>query len=394
MQPRTLEDGILWLGAIDWDRRLFDQLLPIPDGTSYNCYLVVGRDQTALIDTVEPAFTEVLLRRLASLGQARIDWVVINHAEQDHSGALPAILQRFPEARVLCTPKCQGMLVDHLAIDAARVVPVEDGATVPLGGKTLRFIFFPWVHWPETMLTFVEESRLLFSGDLFGAHLATSHMATGADPRVVAAAKLYYGGIMMPYRGVIAKNLPKVLALSPATIGPSHGPAWKEPKTILDAYQEWLTAHPKNLVALPYVSMHDSTRHLVTHLSEALIARGVDVEVINMGTDDVAKLMVALVDAGTIIFGSPMVLAGAHPKMVYAAHLTSLFKPKARLISVVGSFGWGGKLAEQLLGLVEGLKLEVIPPVLVKGAPRPEHFQALDGLADAIAQKHRELNLL
>jgi flavorubredoxin len=394
MQPRKLEDGILWLGAIDWDRRLFDELIPLPNGTSYNCYLVQGRDQTALIDTVEPAFTDVLTDRLESLGKIHLDWLVVNHAEQDHSGALPAILAKFPEARVLCTPKCQGLLVDHLGVDAARIKTVEDGATIPLGGRTLRFVHFPWVHWPETMLTFVEEPRILFSGDLFGAHLATSHVVTDTDPSVIDAAKLYYGGIMMPYRAIIARNMPKVLALNPTMIAPSHGPTWTLPKAILEAYQDWLVAPPKNLVALPYVSMHDSTRHLVMHLAEALIARGVNVQVINMGSDDVASLMMTLVDAGTIVFGSPTVLAGAHPKMVYAAHLTSLFKPKARLASVIGSFGWGGKLVEDLLGLIEGLKLEVLPPVLVKGAPRAPHFQALDGLADAVAQRHRELELV
>ncbi|HSM73247.1 MAG TPA: FprA family A-type flavoprotein, partial [Desulfobacterales bacterium] len=154
MQKRKLTEKIHWLGAVDWDRRLFDSLIPLPDGTTYNAYLIAGRDKTVLLDSVDPPMAEHLMAQLE--GVPRIDFVVSQHAEQDHSGAIPLVLQRFPEAKVVCTPKAKGMLIDLLELPEAVIVTVTDGETLSLGDKTLRFIHTPWVHWPETMVTYLE----------------------------------------------------------------------------------------------------------------------------------------------------------------------------------------------------------------------------------------------
>ena len=172
MKPRRICDGVQWIGAVDWNRRLFDSLIPLPDGTSYNAYLVRGSDKTALLDTVDPAMKDVLMRRLANID--RIDYLVAHHAEQDHSGTMPAVLDKYPQAMVVCTPKAAPMLVDHLGIAPARIKTVEDGEILSLGSKTLRFVHTPWVHWPETMVTHLPEDRILFSCDFFGSHIATS----------------------------------------------------------------------------------------------------------------------------------------------------------------------------------------------------------------------------
>ena len=163
MQHREIRPNVHSVGAIDWDRRLFDALIPLPDGTSYNSYLVKGSEKTALIDTVDPSRQEVLLGHLARLGVDKIDYVVAQHAEQDHSGTIPVIIEQHPAAKIIATPKCRGMLVDLLRVPEDKIITVNDRDTVTLGDRTLEFIHAPWVHWPETMLTYLREDKVLFS---------------------------------------------------------------------------------------------------------------------------------------------------------------------------------------------------------------------------------------
>jgi flavorubredoxin len=391
MGGQVIREGVTWVGAVDWERRLFDELIPLPEGTTYNAYLVRGRDKTALVDSVDPSFWEVLHGRLDSLGVAHLDYIVSNHAEQDHSGSLPALLARFPNARVLATPKGKGMLQDLLRIPDSAFSTVDNGAAVDLGGRTLRFLHFPFVHWPETMVTYLEEDRILFSCDLFGSHLAVADLLATPLADMLPETKRYYAEIMMPFRSPIAKSMPKVASLSLDLIAPSHGPVITDPAGMLAAHAEWLSDTPKNLAVIAYVSMHDSTRRMARHLSEALVARGVGVEVFGLASADLGRLAMALVDAATIVLGSPMVAAGAHPLVAYAASIANMLRPKARFAAIIGSLGWGGRLAEQLSGLLPNLKAEMLPPVLARGLPKEVDLAALDSLADLIAAKHAGL---
>ncbi|MFQ6099910.1 MAG: FprA family A-type flavoprotein [Anaerolineae bacterium] len=393
MQPRKIKDGIYWVGAVDWDRRLFDDLIPLPDGTSYNAYLIQGSEKTALIDTVDPTMSHVLLGRLDQLSPEHIDYVIANHAEQDHSGTLPQILERYPKAQVVSTPKCKGMLVDLLLAPEGRFLTVDDGATLPLGDRTLEFIHAPWVHWPETMLTYLREDKIIFPCDFFGSHLATADLYVTDEGQVYEAAKRYYAEIMMPFRKIIEKNLEKVQRYNVSLIAPSHGPMYDRPEFILEAYRDWVLGDPKNVVVLPYISMHGTTRVMVNHLVDALIEKGVIVQQFNLAVTDIGELAMALVDAATIVIGSPTVLTGAHPNVIYAAYLANALQPKVRFVSIIGSYGWGGKMIKQLAGLIPNLKVEILDPVVVKGHPRGEDFAALDKLAATIAEKHNALNL-
>ena len=389
MRRRKVRDGVEWLGAIDWNRRLFDSLIPLPDGTSYNAYLVRGSDKTALLDSVDPAMEEVLRRQLA--GVDRVDYIVSHHAEQDHSGAIPAVMEMYPAAVVLCSRKAKDLLVDHLGIPVGRVRTVEDGETLPLGGKTLRFALTPWVHWPETMVTHLPEDRILFSCDFFGSHIATSDLYAGTDPYVREAAKRYYAEIMMPFRKAIVGNLKKVRQLGFELIAPSHGPIHDHPEGILSAYEDWVSARVSNLVVLPYISMHGSTEAMVDHLVAALVERGVGVQKFELTTTDLGKLAMALVDAATIVIGTPTVHLGPHPAVFSATHLANALRPKLRNAAIIGSYGWGTKAVEQIAGLIPNLEVEVLGTVLCKGAPGDEAFAALDALADAIGERHASL---
>lgn len=384
MQARKITDRVWWVGAVDWDRRLFDSLIPLPDGTSYNSYLVQGTNKTALIDTVDLTMKDVLFARLKSLNVTRLDYIIANHAEQDHSGAIPDLLAIFPAAKAVTSDKGKLLLMDMLEIPEDRITVIRDGDTLDLGNQTLQFVYFPWVHWPETMLTYLLEQRILFSCDLFGSHLATADLFAGDEPVVMSSAKRYYAEIMMPFKTVIESKLNIVTELDAQMIAPSHGPIYRKPKLILDAYQEWVSGVPKNSIVIPYISMHDSTRMMVAHLVEACAERGIHAEQFNLAEGDIGKLAMSLVDAAGIILGSPMVLGGPHPKVAYAAMLANSLRPKAKFISVIGSFGWGGRMAETLQSLMPSLKVEILPPVLVKGLPKEKDYAALDGLADAI----------
>jgi len=393
MQARKIKDNIYWVGAIDWDRRLFDELIPLPDGTSYNAYLIRGSEKTTLIDTVDPTMEQVLVERLEKLGVESIDYIVANHAEQDHSGALPRMLEKFPAAKVVTTPKGKEMLMDLLLIPEEEFIAVDDKETLSLGNRTLEFIHAPWVHWPETMLTYLREDRILFPCDFFGSHLATSDLYATDEARVYEAAKRYYAEIMMPFRKAIEKNLRKLESYEIELIAPSHGPIYHRPDFILEAYQDWVFAPPKNIVVLPYISMHGSTQRMVDYFVEALIERGVGVRRFDLAATDIGELAKALVDAATIVMGTPTVLTGAHPNIVYAAYLANALRPKVKFVSIIGSYGWGGKMVQQLAGMISNLKVEILEPVIVKGFPRKEDFEALDRLAASIAEKHNLLDL-
>ena len=390
---RLLRPNIYSVGVIDWDRRLFDELIPLPDGTSYNAYLIKGSEKTALLDTVDPTKEEELISNLKKLGIKGIDYVIAHHAEQDHSGAIPAILKAYPEAKVVTNPKCKVMLMDLLLVPDEKFITVNDRETLSLGDKTLEFIFTPWVHWPETMITFLQEDKILFSCDFFGSHLATSDLFVTDETVVYESAKRYYAEIMMPFRAPIRKDLEKIKDLDIEIIAPSHGPVYDKPEFILDAYRDWVSDKVKNEVVLAYISMHGSTRSMVDYFVDALMERGITVKPFNLTRTDIGELAMALVDAATIVVASPTVLVGPHPNAVYAAYLANALRPKVKFASVIGSYGWGGKMIEQIAGMLTNLKVEILEPVLVKGYPRGDDFKFLSRLADDILKKHKEQKL-
>ncbi|HEX3001134.1 MAG TPA: FprA family A-type flavoprotein [Methanoregula sp.] len=394
MVAREITKDIFWVGALDFDRRLFDELIPLPDGTSYNSYFIRGSEKTALIDTVDPKKEEELIVNLIKLGIEQIDYIIINHAEQDHAGSLPMVLEMYPRAKVVTNEKCRDLLVALLQIPAEAVMVIKDGETLSLGNKTLKFLLTPWTHWPETQLSFLVEDRILFPCDLFGFHTATSELYIQNEAEAYRSAKRYFAEIMMPFRNSIRGYIPKVRDLNPAMIAPSHGPINKNPKFMLDAYEDWVSDSVKNAVVLPYVSMHGSTQILVDHLVGALIQWGVEVKPFHLSHTDIGELAYALVDAATVVVGTPTVLFGPHPQVVYATYLANALKPKMRFASVIGSYGWGGKATETIVKMLDHVKVEVIEPVVIKGLPDEAAVVAINRLADDIAKKHKEIGIL
>ncbi len=393
MTAREIKSGINWVGAIDWDRRMFDELIPLPNGTTYNAYLVKGSDKTALIDTVDSTKESELMNSLKQLGINKIDYVIANHAEQDHSGTIPVILDTYPDAKVVTNEKCKKFLIDLLLLPEDKFIVVKDNDEISLGDKRLKFIITPWVHWPETMVTYLVEDKILFSCDFLGSHLATSSLYAVEGENLLESAKRYYAEIMMPFKVSIKKNLEKISQLNIEMIAPSHGPIYKNPEFIINAYKEWVDDKVKNEVVIPYVSMHGTTERMINYFIDILVGKGITVKPFNLTKTDIGELAMALVDAATVIIGTPMVLSGAHPQAVYAAYLANALRPKTKFVSIIGSYGWGGKFIDQLKGMLGNLKVELLEPVVVKGYPRKDDFKALERLADEILKKHKALQL-
>ncbi|MBN1154598.1 FprA family A-type flavoprotein [candidate division KSB1 bacterium] len=387
MKPRRICDGVHWMGAVDWNRRLFDSLIPLPDGTSYNAYLVQGSEKTVLIDTVDPDMVDVLKHQLEHV--EKIDYLISQHSEQDHSGSIPFVLNKYKQATLLCSTKARDLLLEHLDISPDRIKTVDDGETLSLGNKTLKFIYTPWVHWPETMVTYLPEDRILFTCDFLGSHIAMSDLYAGDDPYIIEAAKRYYAEIMMPFRKIIQNNLKKIRELDFDLVAPSHGPIYDHPEKILSAYDNWVSDKVSNLVLIPYISMHGSTETMVNYLVAALAERGVTVQKFELSTTDIGKLAMALVDAATVIIGTPTVHTGPHPSVFSATHLANALRPKVKYAAIIGSYGWGTKAVEQISGLIPNLKVDVLGTVLCKGHPKEETFVELDALADLIRDKHQ-----
>ncbi|PWR74499.1 MBL fold hydrolase [Methanospirillum lacunae] len=394
MAVRQISEQIYTVGVIDWNRRIFDELVPLPEGTSYNSYYVKGSEKTALIDTSDPSKQEEFIGNLIRLGINRLDYIVINHAEQDHAGCLPMLLELFPGAKVCCSQKCQELLALLLDVPAGRCQVVNSGDSINLGDRTLSFISAPWVHWPETMMTYCPEEEILFSCDLFGSHYATSDLFVQDMAREEILAKRYYGEIMMPFRSSIVKYMSQLKEMKISIIAPSHGPLVKPASLILDLYEEWTSDRVKNLVLIPYVSMHGSTSQMMNFLTELLLERGVGVKPFKVTNPDTGALAMELVDAATVVFATPTVLFGPHPDMVSVAYLANLIKPKTRYASIIGSYGWGGKTVDTLTSMISHIKAELLSPVYIQGAPNEKAQVELQALANSIAEKHSQDTLV
>ena len=388
---REIKPGVFSIGSIDWDRRLFDALIPLPFGTSYNSYLIRGSEKTALVDAVDETKADLLIDNLRFLDVKEIDYIIVQHAEQDHSAGLKNLLAKYPEAKVLGSARSLELLVEFGLMDKGRGQEAKDGDSISLGKRSLQFISAPWVHWPDTIFTYLPEERILFTCDFLGSHLAASSLFARDEAALYASAKKYYAEIMMPFRSSIKKHLARIESLPADIIAPSHGPIHDRPRFILDAYGSWASDEVKNEVVIAYVSMHGSTRIMVDYFVDALISRGVGVKRFDLANYDVGDLAESLVDAATLVLGTPTVLGGAHPLALYAAMLANALRPKTRYASIIGSFGWGGKMLEQITEALPGLKVQLLDPVVAKGRPKEADFAALDRLADEIAGLHKNL---
>ena len=384
---QEIKNNVYFCGLNDLDRKYFDELIPLKNGTTYNSYLIKGSGgkcigKTALIDTTYPPKIEEFLQKF----DTPLDYIIALHGEQDHTGAIPVLLEKYPDAIVLTNPKCKENIINMLNVSEDKIQVVEDGEEISLGDKTLKFIYAPWVHWPDTMFTYLTEDNMLFTCDFFGAHYTFDDFWAKPDEKLYLGAKRYYAEIMMPFRTFCNKYTKMIREINPDIILPSHGPIYKDCGFILDAYEEWSCEECTNLVLMPYVSMYGSTEEMVDYLAEKIESKGVKVHKFNVIDGDLGDLAINLVDAAGIVIGAPMVLAGPHPNIMSSALLINALRPKTKCISFVGSYGWGGNLIGKLEEMLSNLKVQKPSPVLAKGKPKAEDFAKLDELAESILE--------
>lgn len=394
MQFQEIKKDVFYCGINDINRKYFDELIPLEKGTSYNSYLVKGSEKVALIDTTYPPKVDEYIKNLESNGVAKIDYIIANHGEQDHTGILPELLKKYPEAKIITNNICKNNILEMVPVPEEKIQVIKNLEEISLGDRTLRFITAPGVHWPDTMFTYLVEDKMLFTCDFLGAHYTFEDVFAKNDKELEHSAKRYYAEIMMPFRTFCKKYVAQVKDLNPEMVLPSHGPVYKDPSFILDLYEDWTADSGKNLVLIPYVSMYGSTLEMVNYIEQKLNAKDINTVKFDIVNGDMGEYAMGLVDASMILIGCPMVLAGPHPMAMNAAYLTAALNPKAKYASVVGSFGWGGKLVEKITEPFGNLKLEFLEPVLVKGKPKKDDFEKLDKLAESIIAKYKADNLI
>lgn len=391
LKIKPIKNNVFFIGSKDAERKIFDELIPLTQGTTYNSYLVKGSEKTAIIDTDYPKKLDEYKKRLEENNITKVDYIVSNHAEQDHSGGIPMLLEMYPDAMVVTNAKVKDNVMNHLHVSEDKFIVIKDGDELSLGDKTLQFMLAPFVHWPDTMFTYLKEDKMLFTCDYLGAHYTKHDLFADYTPELVEAAKRYYAEIIMPFRNFAKKYLEKIKTMDVELILPSHGPVYDKPQWIIDLYADWVSDRVENKVVIPYVSMYDSTTMLVERLTKRLTEAGVDVKLFNLVGCDEGELSMELVDCATVVLGSSMVLSGPHPAAVMAAYLTNALKPKLRYYSIIGSYGWGGNLEGTLEKMFTLIKPEKLDYVVVKGQPKEEDFAKIDELANQIIEKHKAL---
>lgn len=381
-----LMPGIHAVGVKDWNRRLFDVLIPLPTGTSYNSYLVKGA-KTALIDTVNPGFEAEWEGKVSTLTPlADVDYLVMNHAEPDHAGGIPYFLQRNFKAKIVLSQKGAKMAQTYFGVPEARLQVVKEGDRIDLGGKTLRFLDAQWLHWPEVIFTYVEEDGFLSSCDFFGAHTS---FGTWDDEvaELPYLAKAYFGEIMMPYKAFGKRAMDKVRALPLKMIGPSHGPVYRNTGRVLEDYTKWTEGRADAKAVIAYISMWGHTEEMVKAMAQSLEKQGVTASLFNLGDADTGKLAAELVDAKAVVLGAPAVLGGMHPLAVYGLTLVKALKPPVKFAAVLSSYGWSPSVVKPALEMLEGTGIEAVGAVEVNGPATDAVFAQIDELAGKLAER-------
>jgi len=324
-KAEKISEGVYWIGVLDWDLRSYHGYTL--DGTTYNAYLVFGNDKVALIDNAYPGKTEELMARVndafAQEGKdVKVDVLVQNHVEKDHSGTLVDLHKRFPEAPIYCTEiAVKGLLRHYPALDGAEFVTVGTGDTLDLGGKTLAFLDAFLLHWPDSMFTLFVEDGILFPNDAFGQHLCFSKRFDNEIPEhiLMDATKKFYGNLLVPLSKLVLKKFEQVTELGLLEqikmIAPSHGQIWTDPMKVIGAYSEWATGKCKDKVTIIYDTMHSSTQKMAHEIAEGVMTEGYDVEMFFLHEDERSEIVKSILDSKAIALGSPTINDGPFPSL-------------------------------------------------------------------------------
>ncbi|OGQ95243.1 MAG: MBL fold metallo-hydrolase [Deltaproteobacteria bacterium RIFOXYD12_FULL_57_12] len=391
MATTEIKKDIHWVGAVDWNIRDFHGY-SVDKGTTYNAYLVLD-EKVALFDTVKKELKSDLLHNIHSLiDPGKIDYLIVNHVEMDHSGSLPAIIDLVKPEKIFCSPAGRKALIEHFHRTDWPLVEVKTGDSISLGKRTVHFLETRMLHWPDSMMSYLPEDKLLISSDGFGQHWATSERFDDElEPgELMLNAAKYYANILLLFSPLVQKLLAKVkeMGLEFDMIAPDHGPIWRSnPARIVAAYEQWSSQQCRDKAVIIYDSMWQSTEKMAKAVYSGLLKEGVHARLMNMHNNHRSDVMTEILDARAIILGSPTLNNGILPKMADIITYMKGLKPKGRIGAAFGSYGWSGEAVKILTTALEEMNIEVVAEsIRIKNVPDHEALKPCVEMGEKIGR--------
>ena len=376
MKAVKIKENIYWVGGIDWNLRNFHGYIT-QRGSTYNSYLIID-EKIILIDTVKSYHSQDMIDRISSvIDPVKIDYIITNHSEMDHSGAIPEIVKIAPNAEIIASPNCEKFLQDFFGKDL-KCKTVKSGDSLSTGKYNFKFFHTPMVHWPDNMVTYLEEEKILFSNDAFGQHLATSERFDDQYNIniILEEARKYYANIVLPYSGQVQKALSALSGLAIEIIAPSHGIIWrKNLGLIMDEYIKWSSGVLKKRALIIYDTMWNSTEMIAKSIESVFEDSGYSVKMFSLQHTHISDIMTELLEAEYICVGSPTLNNNLLPTV--AAFLTYMkgLAPTGRKALAFGSFGWAGQSVKQIHEILEGCNYKMLDPISIKHRPNEESLK-------------------
>ncbi|NIS61956.1 MAG: MBL fold metallo-hydrolase [Proteobacteria bacterium] len=383
-----LKSGIYWVGAIDWNIRNFHGY-STHKGTTYNAYLVIA-EKIALVDTVKAPFCGDMLEKIKQIiAPEEVDYLIVNHVEMDHSGSLPLIREALPRAEILCSSRAEGELKQHYG-EEIPVKVVKTGDVLELGRKTLTFVETPMVHWPDSMVTYVKEDKVLLPNDAFGQHIATSERFDDEVGWAIIHPELtkYYANIVMPYSDQVLRALEALKGIEIEVIGPSHGLIWRKyiPQ-LVTTYEGWAKGETEEKALIVYDTMWGSTEKMAKAIYRGLTEEGIPTKIYRLTGSDMSDIVKEVLEVRALLLGSPTLNNGIFPAVAKFSTYIKGLRPKGRIAAVFGSYGWGVGATKALTADMQAAGMEVMEELQVKFVPMGEKLDECEGLGRRIAQK-------
>ena len=395
MPPIEILKDVYWVGAIDWNIRDFHGY-SIYRGTTYNAFLVMD-EKVTLFDTVKEGFRSELLHRIRRIiDPTKIDYIVVNHVEMDHSGLVPEVVELVKPEKVICSERGKKALLSHFHRADWPYEVVRTGDTISLGKRTVQFIETRMLHWPDSMFSYIPEDRLLISSDAFGQHWATTERFDDElDLSILLShAAKYYANILLPYSNLVQKLLSnaKDMDLKIDMIAPDHGIIWRRnPGKILECYDEWSQQRSRVKALVIYDTMWHSTERMAKAIVDGLVQEGVSVRMFDLATNHRSDIITEVLDAGALVIGSPTLNNGMLPRMADFLHYMKGLRPANKIGAAFGSYGWSGEAVKLINAIMEEMRFTVIDPgINVQYVPAHDDLRRCVELGHKVAKVLKE----
>lgn len=392
LQPQKVNENVFWLGVNDRKKHLFENMWPLPNGVAYNCYLIKD-DKTALIDTIESGSSSNFIEEIETVLEGRtLDYLVINHMELDHSGEIKAILKRYPNIKIVGNSKTFKVIEAYFGA-VENLKQVEDGETLSLGKCNLKFVMTPWVHWPETMMTYETTSQVLFSGDAFGS-FGTLDGGVFDDEIDFSYyeedMRRYFSNIVGKYANMVQKAFKKLDGVPVNSICPVHGPVWRtNPSVVLNLYDRWSKMEAEDGVVIIYASMYGNTEQIADYIARKISEQGVKkIRIYDVSKTHISTLINEIWRYKGVVLGSCAYNSEMFPLMENLTRELEHMGVKGRELGLFGSYSWNGGGVKNLKKFHESIGWNLVSePVDIYGIPNKEKYQQCDELAKAMAEK-------